>query len=207
MQAALIPNHGGRPIRLQKDVTVVGRRRWVCDIYFDDRTVSKFHYLLIKSPDGMFFVRDLGSVNGTIVNGRKVTEEAVLHGDEIVFATQRFRLRIAEHLPDVFPSPESEEDELRTVVLPHDRGQVPARQVPEEISEPQSLDGGALQKIKMTAEDVENFREWLQQAAAGDSADSSDVKAVRADDDSASGDDGLMTSDSDVELVADDTTP
>ena len=53
----------------------------------------------------------------------------------------------------------------------------------------------------------ENFREWLQQAAAGDSADSSDVKAVRADDDSASGDDGLMTSDSDVELVADDTTP
>ena len=96
MQAMLVPMDGGRPIRLEKEVTVVGRRRWVCDICFDDRTVSKFHCLIMKARDGMFYVRDLGSANGTMINGKRVTEEALLHGDELAVAHQRFRLQMGE---------------------------------------------------------------------------------------------------------------
>lgn len=95
MQALLIPISGGKPLRLEKDVTVVGRRRWVCDIYFDDPTISKFHCLLTQSRDNIFYVRDLGSANGTLVNGRKVTEEAIEHGDEVAFANLRYKFQVS----------------------------------------------------------------------------------------------------------------
>jgi len=95
MQALLIPISGGKPLRLEKEVTVVGRRRWVCDIHFDDPTISKFHCLLMQSRDNIFYVRDLGSANGTLVNGHKVTEEAIIHGDEVAFANLRYTFHVA----------------------------------------------------------------------------------------------------------------
>lgn len=100
MQAILVPVNGGRPIRLEKDVTVVGRRRWVCDIYLDDPTISKFHCLVMRSADEMFYVRDLGSANGTQVNGRKITEEALLDGDEVSFANLSYHLRLVASASD-----------------------------------------------------------------------------------------------------------
>ena len=100
MQAILIPVAGGRPVRLEKEVTVVGRRRWVCDVYFDDPTISKFHCLIMHTTDGLWFARDLGSANGTRVNGRKITEEALRHGDELAFANQRYRWQIGTTAPE-----------------------------------------------------------------------------------------------------------
>ena len=100
MQAILIPIAGGRPVRLEKEVTVVGRRRWVCDVYFDDPTISKFHCLIMHTTDGLWFARDLGSANGTRVNGRKITEEALRHGDELAFANQRYRWQIGSSATD-----------------------------------------------------------------------------------------------------------
>lgn len=95
MQAMLIPaSGGGKPLRLEKDVTVVGRRRWVCDVYFDDPTISKFHCLIMHSRSNIYYVRDLGSANGTLVNGRKVTEEAIVHGDELSFANLNYKFHV-----------------------------------------------------------------------------------------------------------------
>jgi len=101
MQAILIPTDGGRPVRLEKEVTVVGRRRWVCDVYFDDPTISKFHCLIMHTGDGLWFARDLGSANGTRINGRKITEEALRDGDELAFANQKYRWQIGSSSPDV----------------------------------------------------------------------------------------------------------
>ena len=101
MQAILIPTAGGRPVRLEKEVTVVGRRRWVCDVYFDDPTISKFHCLIMHTSDGLWFARDLGSANGTRINGRKITEEALRHGDELAFANQKYRWQIGSTSPDM----------------------------------------------------------------------------------------------------------
>lgn len=91
MLAKLISIDGDRPIVLSKDVTVVGRKRGVCDVYIDRSSVSKLHCVIVKT-DGLLFIRDLGSTNGTKVNGQRVTRGALLPGDELAFANARFRV-------------------------------------------------------------------------------------------------------------------
>lgn len=91
MLAKLISIDGDHPIVLTKDVTVVGRKRGVCDVYIDRSSVSKLHCVVVKT-DGLLFIRDLGSTNGTKVNGQRVTRGALLPGDELAFANARFRV-------------------------------------------------------------------------------------------------------------------
>ncbi|WP_330299215.1 DUF1707 and FHA domain-containing protein [Streptomyces sp. NBC_00503] len=55
-------------------------------------TVSRAHAEL-RLRDGVWVVRDLGSTNGTTVNGRRVTGSAVVRdGDQIGFGRMSFRL-------------------------------------------------------------------------------------------------------------------
>ncbi|GGZ61301.1 peptide-binding protein [Streptomyces subrutilus] len=55
-------------------------------------TVSRAHAEL-GHRDGVWVVKDLGSTNGTTVNGRRVTGSAVVRdGDQIGFGTMTFRL-------------------------------------------------------------------------------------------------------------------
>lgn len=91
MIARLIPSDGGAPIPLSRDVTVVGRDKEVCDLFVNNRSVSKLHCILVKS-DGLLFVRDLGSTNGTKVNGQKITRGALLPGDQLAFASAKFKI-------------------------------------------------------------------------------------------------------------------
>jgi adenylate cyclase len=56
-----------------------------------DKIVSKEHCIL-EQRDGTFVLRDLGSLNGTYVNGERVRGEQVLrHGDEIALGSTRAR--------------------------------------------------------------------------------------------------------------------
>lgn len=91
MHAELVPLDGGKPVVLSRDVTVVGRKAGVCDVIVDRESVSKLHCLVVKT-DGLLFVRDLGSTNGTKVNGQRVIRGALLPGDELSFAGARFRV-------------------------------------------------------------------------------------------------------------------
>ena len=99
MQAKLIPVEGGRPIVLTRDVTVVGRKRGVCDVYLQRPSVSKLHCLIVKT-DGLLFIRDLGSTNGTKVNGQRVVRGALLPGDELAFAEAKFRVFLGPDEPE-----------------------------------------------------------------------------------------------------------
>ena len=101
MLAKLISIDGDHPIVLTKDVTVVGRKRGVCDVYIDRSSVSKLHCVVVKT-DGLLFIRDLCSTNGTKVNGQRVTRGALLPGDELSFANARFRVYLG---PDEEPQP------------------------------------------------------------------------------------------------------
>ena len=49
-----------------------------------DRIVSKEHCRVLRTPDGHFLLRDLGSLNGTYVAGTRVGEQILKDGDEIV---------------------------------------------------------------------------------------------------------------------------
>lgn len=93
MKAHLVPLDGGPPIELVKDVTVVGRKE-TCDLRLKHPSVSKLHVLLIKT-DGVVLFRDLGSTNGTKVNGQRVRSGALLPNDKLSVAACKFRVRMA----------------------------------------------------------------------------------------------------------------
>jgi hypothetical protein len=61
--------------------TLVGRSP-ECQIFLDDVTVSRRHAEIVRDGDA-FTIRDLGSLNGTYVN-RKRIESAVLQNDDEV---------------------------------------------------------------------------------------------------------------------------
>src|SRR6185503_12713187 len=69
-----------------------------CDLRFDaDREldVSSRHATVLLQEE-MFLLRDLGSTNGTFVNGKRLTADHVLaNGDEIQFGKQGPRVKVA----------------------------------------------------------------------------------------------------------------
>ncbi len=64
------------------DVVVVGRSE-DADIHLDDPYASDFHFRLAGGEDGVT-IQDLGSTNGTYVNGRRVTAPVRLRRGDAV---------------------------------------------------------------------------------------------------------------------------
>jgi adenylate cyclase len=52
-----------------------------------DRIISKEHAQIIRTNDGRFLLKDLGSLNGTYVSGARVNEQILRHGDELVLGS------------------------------------------------------------------------------------------------------------------------
>lgn len=52
------------------------------EICLDDITVSRSHALITKS-NGQYFIKDLGSLNGTYLNAISVRDTVITSGDEI----------------------------------------------------------------------------------------------------------------------------
>src|SRR3954451_8941231 len=52
-----------------------------------DRIISKEHCQILRTGEGRFLLRDLGSLNGTYVSGQRVGEQVLNHGDEIVIGS------------------------------------------------------------------------------------------------------------------------
>jgi hypothetical protein len=71
-----------RKITLGKDTLIIGRLA-ECDIAFDDSNVSRRHAEIKAVADG-FAVNDLGSTNGTKVNGVTITFERALRDGDII---------------------------------------------------------------------------------------------------------------------------
>jgi pSer/pThr/pTyr-binding forkhead associated (FHA) protein len=101
MRAQLIPVDGGAPIELVKDLTLVGRKE-DCDLRLEHKSISKMHCVIVKT-DGLLLLRDLGSTNGTRVNGQRVRRAALLPNDQLTIAGYKFRVWFgpAEELPVV----------------------------------------------------------------------------------------------------------
>lgn len=81
------PNAGARFL-LDRDRTVIGRHP-DCEIFLHDVTVSRRHSEVRRSGNA-FTVHDLGSLNGTYVNGERVDERRLESGDEVQVG--RFKL-------------------------------------------------------------------------------------------------------------------
>ncbi len=94
MRARLIPTDGGAPVELVKDLTLIGRDA-DCDLRLDDKSVSKRHCALVKT-DGLVLIRDLGSTNGTRVNGQRVRRGSLLPNDFLSVANFRFAIKFGD---------------------------------------------------------------------------------------------------------------
>jgi hypothetical protein len=64
------------------------------EIVLVDPSVSRAH-ALVEIDGAQPVVRDLGSTNGTFVNGRRVSVEALRDGDELLFGNTRMRFESA----------------------------------------------------------------------------------------------------------------
>lgn len=81
------PNAGSRFL-VDRDMTTVGRHP-DSDIFLDDVTVSRRHAEIARR-EGALVLSDLGSLNGTYVNGDRVEERELVSGDELQVG--RFKL-------------------------------------------------------------------------------------------------------------------
>ncbi|MEO8329888.1 MAG: DUF3662 and FHA domain-containing protein [Candidatus Nanopelagicales bacterium] len=80
----------GSTIPLTKDLSVLGRGS-EADVQIDDPGVSRRHATLQLLPSPM--ITDLGSTNGTVVDGVKVTEAELHDGSVLTFGSTRVVFR------------------------------------------------------------------------------------------------------------------
>src|SRR5579864_2638765 len=115
MRAQLVPIEGGAPIDIVKDLVVVGRLE-ECDLRLEHKSVSKLHCVIVKT-DGLLLLRDLGSTNGTRVNGQRIRRAALLPNDQLTIAGYKFRVLFG---PDNLepPSPPQHADEYTQRIEP-----------------------------------------------------------------------------------------
>jgi pSer/pThr/pTyr-binding forkhead associated (FHA) protein len=86
----LIPLGGIADIPLGPTDLILGRDP-SCKVRLDSPKVSRHHCCLTEAS-GLILVRDLGSTNGTRINGHGVTLGWMAPGDELSVAHFRFRL-------------------------------------------------------------------------------------------------------------------
>lgn len=87
---ALKANHTALQNRVfpLRPTNIIGRSS-ECDISLAAAHLSRRHAEL-SVVDGILYVKDLGSANGTFLNGRQITEGRVKRGDELRFDTLNF---------------------------------------------------------------------------------------------------------------------
>lgn len=109
MFGELIPLGGGDSIPLLKTELLVGRRE-TCDIVLRYSNVSAQHCKL-SVEGGYWYVDDLGSSNGTKVNGAKVNRKRIDPGDTIAFAKHKYQMAYSpQDLGAIGPPPPEDDD-------------------------------------------------------------------------------------------------
>jgi pSer/pThr/pTyr-binding forkhead associated (FHA) protein len=79
-------------VPVDQDWMVIGRGR-SADMVIAEATISRAHAAIGYDKDG-FFMQDLGSTNGTRVNGKQEARIALSDGDELRLGKLRLRITV-----------------------------------------------------------------------------------------------------------------
>jgi pSer/pThr/pTyr-binding forkhead associated (FHA) protein len=82
----------GLEVPVDRSWVVIGRGRGA-DVMIAEPTISRAHAAIGYEPPG-FFVQDLGSTNGTWVNGAREKKASLKDGDEIQMGKLRLRVSL-----------------------------------------------------------------------------------------------------------------
>jgi hypothetical protein len=116
---------------IERERVVIGRAEGA-GIRLEDQAVSKQH-AAIEMVGNDHILQDLGSANGTFVNGTRVTRHLVRHGDLVEILD--FQLRYIDHKSVV-----GNEGERTTIFHAADVGQAPAPGVRAPAAEARALE-------------------------------------------------------------------
>jgi len=90
----------GLELAVDRDWFVIGRGR-AADAVLAEPTISRAHAAIGFESDKGFFVQDLGSTNGTLVNGQREKWQRLADGDEIQMGKLQLRFSLASDPPGV----------------------------------------------------------------------------------------------------------
>ena len=113
----------GQSLNIETDDFMIGRGS-SCDLTLPERSVSRYHVQIIQQEGG-YVLKDLGSKNGTHVNGEQISGTVDLRdGDEIqiALAVKMVFIGTDATVPLTFDPPEQEkrltlEEDKRTVIV------------------------------------------------------------------------------------------
>lgn len=110
----LVPKGGGDTIYLKQDKLVIGRRE-SCDIVLRFNNVSGQHARLTLE-DGYWFLKDLGSRNGTKVDGFRISRKRLDPNAKISFAKHEYVIEYSPEDLGAFGPPPPDDDQIEQVL-------------------------------------------------------------------------------------------
>jgi predicted component of type VI protein secretion system len=146
MRAQLMPLDGGPPVEIGKEMTLIGRQE-DCDLRLDHKSVSKMHCVIVKT-DGLLLLRDLGSTNGTRVNGTRVRRAALLPNDKLSVANFHYRVLFGAVLVA------AQQDEHTQRIDANDLPHIVSQAAVEEVQPDSAVDQPILEVQKNVLPDV-----------------------------------------------------
>ncbi len=136
----------GMVFDLTKEVTLLGRDV-ACDIVLGDPEVSRQHSRLTRTPGG-YVLEDLGSTNGTFINGERLVAPRVLNNGDLIGMSEKVTLSfdmpsategaqtvMSTAAPTEAPIPGFPEPEQLPYGLPQASADAPAPHVPLPVQE------------------------------------------------------------------------
>lgn len=130
----------GRAIALNQGEQFIGRSREKANIYLDDSLLSRLHAKLLGDKSA-WSLTDLGSLNGTFVNGKKIetrVEIPLKHLDEFKVGLYTFRFALKEYTENDLKPPKPQ-DKNQEVKKTSDEKKASAVAPQEKIQEPKEV--------------------------------------------------------------------
>ncbi len=98
---------------LENQSIIVGRIL-SADFKISDPRVSRFHALIERLDDGQLKITDLGSSQGTFVNGQKVVEKIVVPTDVVLLASLTLKIKWTTVIPEALKELHAQEHRTLT---------------------------------------------------------------------------------------------